>query len=140
MISKINIMKFIFPLSLLLIQLNASETVIIDHLEWQNDEESKEIRKNYNGAQKYCTNLSLGGHSDWTLPTLKQLQSLVDLKKYRPAVKEGITEISVLTFYWSSTTFVEDEKKAWYVFYKYGESYYANKGERYGVRCVREVY
>lgn len=111
-----------------------------ENLMWQDNNAVANMEYTWQNAKRYCHNLSLDGYSDWALPTIEQLQSLVDLNKYRPAVKEDITEISVLTFYWSSTTFIEDEKKAWYVFYKYGESYYANKGERYGVRCVRELH
>lgn len=137
MINKKNIMMFILSMGFISINLNASDVVTINGMQWQNTHENKDLRKNWNGAKKYCNNLVLEGYDDWKLPTIEQLQTLVDLKKYRPSIKEGITEVSVLTFYWAQTSFVEDEKKAWHIFYKYGESYYGNKGERYGVRCIR---
>ena len=117
----------------------ASDIVIIDDLAWQNTVETKELRQNWKDSQSYCQNLDLGGNTDWKLPSIKQLQSLVDLEKYRPAINDKITQISVLTLYWSSTNLVDDKNQAWYVFYKYGESYYSKKDEKYAVRCVRQM-
>jgi phage baseplate assembly protein gpV len=124
---------------MLQVNIYASDIVIIDNLAWQNTVESKELRKNWKASKKYCKNLRLGNYDDWKLPSIQQLQSLVDLEKYRPSIQDEITQISVLTFYWSDTAFADSKKKAWHVFYKFGESYYSNKGEKYGVRCVRDI-
>jgi hypothetical protein len=37
-------------------------------------------------AQDYCAGLDLGDQSDWRLPTLKELQTLVDEAQASPAI------------------------------------------------------
>ena len=44
-------------------------------LEWQNP--SAENKMNWSEAKQYCVNLSLGDHSDWHLPTIGELRSLI---------------------------------------------------------------
>ncbi len=43
----------------------------------------------YSQAAAYCTNLSLAGHDDWTLPTIKQLYSLMDFRGIDPSGESG---------------------------------------------------
>jgi len=44
---------------------------------------------NYEGVSTYCENLSLAGHDDWQLPTIKQLYSLIDFSGIDPSGYEG---------------------------------------------------
>lgn len=135
---KYSLVKIVSLCSVLSMSLFGSGVVDLKEIQWQDNKESKEIRKDWQESNRYCEELVLEGHDDWRLPTIKELQSLVDLNKYRPAIKDNIKNISVLTFYWSSTQVADDPKSAWHIFYKYGESYYGSKTEKYGVRCIRD--
>jgi len=91
-------------------------------------------------AQKYGESLSLDGKEDWRLPTLTELESLLDRSKARPEgrppMREEVPFRDELS-YWSSTTFERDTKNAWIVMFDgaYVLSYY--KSNSYFVRCVR---
>jgi hypothetical protein len=91
-------------------------------------------------ARKYAESLALGGRRDWRLPSLLELESLLDRTKARPEgrppMREEVPFRDELS-YWSSTTFERDTKNAWIVMFDgaYVLSYY--KSNSYYVRCVR---
>ncbi len=62
-------------------------------------------------ALRYCADLELGGHDDWRLPNVRELQSLADYGRHSPAFDSVFDP--VLTRYWSSTTDVHDPLHAW---------------------------
>lgn len=85
---------------------------------------------------KYC---GLGGHMDWRLPTVKELQSLVDysVPTPGPTVDEGLPDATAPFYYWSSTYNAFNDDYAWSVHFLSG---YVNdffKGNDYHVRAVR---
>jgi hypothetical protein len=103
---------------------------------WQDDSAAKDTKMNWENAQHYCSELNLGGYSDWRLPAIKELQSIVDISRYEPAIKKGFSHVAS-DGYWSSSTYVSDTEYAWIVNFKDGDTYYSTKtNERY-VRCVR---
>ena len=86
---------------------------------WQ--KETAPGEKTWQNALKYCDNLNLAGHSDWRLPNVKKLQSLINYGVHDPALPdtsgmgkwtEGDPFTGVLCavtgcangYYWSSST------------------------------------
>ena len=55
-------------------------------------------------ALSYCEGLSLGGHSDWRLPNVRELESLTDDSRYYPAMDTSFFPDAHSSYYWSSTT------------------------------------
>jgi hypothetical protein len=106
-------------------------------LEWQCQSPGE---MNWYQAQKYAASLSLARRHDWRLPTLAQLESLLDRTRGRsdgrPVAREEVPIRDNLS-YWSSTTFERHTKTAWIVMFDgaYVLSYY--KSNLYYVRCVR---
>ena len=106
-------------------------------LEWQCQSPGE---MTWHEAQEYAKSLSLEDHGDWRLPTLAELESLLDRTRARsdgrPYMREEIPFRDELS-YWSSTTFELDTKNAWIVMFDgaYLLSYY--KSNLYHVRCVR---
>lgn len=103
---------------------------------WQDNYDAKNIKKDWNGAKKYCQNLSLGGYDDWFLPTAEQLLTMTDKSKYNPSIKKGIENITSSN-YWSSSPFASSGSHAWLVDFKYGNSSYDGKAGKSYVRCAR---
>ena len=74
-------------------------------LVWQDNSDAKNVQKDWSGAKGYCQNLTLEEKSDWRLPTIKELQSIVDIKKFNPAIKDGFKNVAS-NDYWSSSEHV----------------------------------
>lgn len=93
--------------------------------------------KNWADAITFCEGLTFAGHSDWRLPNVKALMSIVDYGEYSPAIDETFFSNTQSDYYWSSTTYVDDTDLAWYVNFIYGSVYPDGKASSYYVRCVR---
>ena len=91
-------------------------------------------------AMDYAASLSLAGKTDWRLPALAELETLLDRTQCRAdgraILREEVPFRDALP-YWSATTFEKDTKNAWILMFNgaYLLSYY--KTNRYHVRCVR---
>jgi formylglycine-generating enzyme required for sulfatase activity len=106
-------------------------------LEWQLESPGE---MTWYKAQEYATSLLLDGKRDWRLPSLAELESLLDRTKARPEGRPPVREEVPFRderSYWSSTTFERDTQNAWIVMFDgaYVLSYY--KSNSYFVRCVR---
>jgi len=88
-------------------------------------------------AATYCSNLVLGGYTDWRLPTASELEGILDYGKVYPAIDTAYFNNVSSNYYWSSTTIEGYKDYAWGVDFYYGYVYYGNKDYNYYVRCVR---
>jgi len=109
------------------------------------------IITNYYGAGTYaadlCSASTLGGYSDWYLPSLDQLYSIY-LKNNSLPKGDYSTEWVNLSFvagisdYWSSTEVsdevVPSESSAWGLTFSNGAESRFSKNEMFRVRCVRD--
>ncbi len=104
-------------------------------LQWQDNADAGTVTKTWQGAIDYCEVLSLGEKSDWRLPNINELTSLVD-DTYTPTIDFTFQNV-VSNQYWSSTTNTNYDNGAWIVYFNYGNQYDGHKGNRNYVRCVR---
>lgn len=57
-----------------------------------------------------------GGHADWRLPNIRELESLVDLNRHSPALPAGHPFDDIAEGYWSATTSAYEKRYAWVLY------------------------
>ena len=109
----------------------------VSGLEWQ--QESAPDKYPWQQAIDYCNNLSLGGHDDWRLPTIKELATIVDMSIAHPGPTIDTTYFfgTEAANYWSSTMFAAYTPLAWIVDFSYGGFYEYDITYYTFVRAVR---
>jgi hypothetical protein len=103
---------------------------------WAKDANLFGTTKSWDNAVIHANQLSLGvscgsPYTDWRLPNIKELRSLIDYGNYEPALPTGHPFTNVHYYYWSSTTVVEDTGEAWNMDIERGDSRYYTKSEDY---------
>ncbi len=114
---------------------NGTVTDTVTGLMWQ--QISPSYTMTWQQALSYCERLALGGYTDWRLPTIKELGTLVDHSQSAPTINITYFPDTIASLYWSSTTSVLSTSNAWNVDFSFGNSTNSSKaGSRY-VRAVR---
>lgn len=116
-----------------------SDNVVIDitkNIMWQDNIDVVEYKSGWTLAKEYCNSLTLNGFTDWKLPTISELQTIVNVKKTKPAIFEEFKYIEH-TSYWSRSQDITNDAYAWYVGFKTGATFKDSKDYDCYVRCVR---
>lgn len=103
----------------------------------------------FSGHVKGLNDATFAGYTDWRVPNVKELQSIVNYQNSNPSVSSafntGCTAGCTVTtcsctkasWYWSSTSLVNDTETAWYMSYSVGDVSVRGKGDILYVRAVR---
>jgi hypothetical protein len=93
-------------------------------------------------ALSYCENLTLGGYSDWRIPTVKELSFIIDRARDNPSINISYYPDTIVSeYYWTSTDFTDPAipNFVWLVHFSVG--YTNNSGNKssgnFYVRAVR---
>ena len=89
-------------------------------------------------AKTYCAGVgaSLGG-TGWRLPTLKELQTIVDYSQSIPSIDSTAFPSTPAAWFWSSSPLAGSSSFAWLVYFGNGSAYYDGVSATDSVRCVR---
>ena len=113
----------------------------VTRIMWQKQDDGSD--RNWENSVKYCAALSLLGHKDWRLPNIKELNSIVDLTTYNPAISPVYFSTASSSFYWSSTSysavFDPTNTSAWGIAYYDGSVYSNDKSFIGRARCARDM-
>jgi len=105
-------------------------------LMWQ--QQGDGTQRTWSDAGTYCSNLSLGGHSDWRLPATMELLSIVDYGIYPgPTIDATFFPNAYDDWYWSSTAYSYNAATVWDVGFDGGTNYNDVASTTDYVRCVR---
>lgn len=105
---------------------------------WQDNRDVKKTIYSYEQAQSYCENLTLGEYSDFRIPTIWELQSIVDYRNHNPAMLNGFKNPQADEF-WSSTPYVYSKGSFWIVDFKKGSSEIRSERYNKNIRCVQRI-
>jgi len=106
---------------------------------WEDTPHVKETKVNYTQAKAYCKELDLGGFHDWRVPTLHELLTIVDYRRYKPALKKPLAYVEDESSYWTTTLYIGDSGSRWVVNFKDGATSDASENYDRYVRCVRKI-
>jgi len=104
-------------------------------LMWQ--KENDHVDRDWEDALAYCEDSELAGRTDWRLPDIKEIRSIVDNTRYDPAIDTTYFPYTASYYYWSSSTYADYAGSAWYVSITNGGVYYSYKTHYKYVQCVR---
>jgi hypothetical protein len=118
---------------------NGNETVtdIKTGLVWQKGDDG--TTRNWEPALGYCEGLSLGGKTDWRLPNVKELSSIVDYTKGTFTIDDAFSTFPNQSNldYWSSTTYLGSSGSRWAVGFYVSTWLGGPNTNGWYVRCVR---
>lgn len=124
-------------------------------LVWQDDVGAKRTKKEWSKVETYCSDLTLGGYADWRVPTITELEGIVDYGTSYPAINTALFNNTGTDVYWSSTSHydaghkfirhasghehdIQEVSNAWFVDFYDGSDSYGSKKSYFFIRCVRD--
>jgi len=93
-------------------------------------------RTNWQAALTYCEELDWGGRTDWYLPNVTELASIVDGSRRNPAIDPEAFPAAP-SYSWSSSSYAGSSSLAWRVSFSLGYVSFGDKSFTGYVRCVR---
>lgn len=107
-------------------------------LEWQAQPFAQ--RMTLDESTDACAALTLGGHHDFRVPSIDELESIRDRSRFNPTIDPDAFPACPAAWFWSSTPHAYAPSLfAWVVNFNYGSSYLIRRVYGYRVRAVRGV-
>ncbi len=120
---------------------NANDNIdfsVVDNrtgLEWQQSRLAQD--STFTDAVAFCSNLNYNGNTDWRLPTVAELLTLVDLRVTAPSVDLVFFPNTPTVPFWSSTLLFSDTNQSWIVDFDRGGMATFTDDFPGAARCVR---
>ncbi len=88
-------------------------------------------------AINYCENLTLAGSSNWRLPNIEELETLIDYGRENQTINPIIFPYTLQSWWlWSSSFYINDISAAWNIYVNSGSTSYLKKIYNKHVKCV----
>ena len=76
--------------------------------------------------------------SDWRLPDIKELSSIIEQQCYSPSINETVFPNTPAEQYWSSSPYISSARYGWNVSFYLGYNHHDFKTKEFHVRLVRD--
>jgi hypothetical protein len=96
------------------------------------------ITTNWVSAINFCNTLYFAGYSDWRLPNLFELFSIINIEGVAPYIAD-VFQNTAANWYWTSSTVALDTALAWAVRFTVGQNGGVSKANNYYLRAVRSI-
>jgi formylglycine-generating enzyme required for sulfatase activity len=93
-------------------------------------------KRDWEGARAHCAGSSLAG-GGWRLPTMAELQTLIDEGTTEPAIDGAAFPDTPAEGFWAATPLADMPPYYWFVHFERGVAYNSMSLHEYHVRCVR---
>ncbi|MGB5964503.1 MAG: DUF1566 domain-containing protein [Sulfurimonadaceae bacterium] len=116
--------------------LNETDGIIVDNdlnVTWRNQVNGEQT---WSEANTTCETLDFNGSIDWRLPSIQELLSTANRDAFEPAIYDEFNQTNAL-YYWSSTSYFENDTKAWVANFTDGSAMKYPKDFNMSVRCIR---
>jgi len=119
--------------------------VVIDKdrgLMWQDNLDKDSLKLTYQEAVNYCKMLKLGGYTDWRVPKIEELSTIIDISRYNPAIVDSFVNVGNddAKYMWSSTLRNHCCGDLMYTIYiRKGNISSWSKNKIHMVKCVRNI-
>ena len=105
---------------------------------WQDDEKAAKKRLSWSEAKAFCKRSEHAGYKNWYLPSMRELEEIVEYTRHTPAIKEGFVHTANY-YYWSSSVYAKNTASAWTVNFTLGSTRDDTMDKANNVRCVRRI-
>lgn len=93
----------------------------------------------WDAALALANGKAFAGYSDWRLPDIKQLASLVAEDRYSPAINSTIFPATPSSGFWSGSPIAYDSNTSWSVYFNHGSDSGSYRNGDVHVRLVRSA-
>lgn len=90
-------------------------------------------------AETLNNGVGFAGYTDWRVPNLKELTSIIEVQCTNRAINATIFPATMGSFYWSASPYAGNASTAWDVHFNFAYADADNKTDNYYVRLVRSV-